>query len=196
MRYSLLVLSLAIVVASCQKGEQAKSKQEILQESKWKLNTAEVEYRLHNMGDMFNVDVYAKANLFDVDTVFYTDPTSANPLKYFLEKKIDLECADDDLFAFRELNQGAHIPGEKTCSINETAEVGFTWGITDGGTKMYIYDAKEFFRDDVNAELVEFYEDKFRIKYNIYDDSKINANGNPGFWSRDTTTIHMEFVRQ
>ena len=194
MRYSLLVLSLVFAFASCQKGEQAKTKQEILQESKWKLKTAQAEYRMHNAGPAFNTSVHVTVDLFTVDTVFYYDINGQQ--QYFLQKRINLDCADDDLFEFKEANKGAHIPGEKTCSINETAEVGFTWGITDAGTRMFIYDAKEFFRDDVNAEIVDFYDDKFSIKYNTYEDKKISVNGNPGVFVRDTTTYHMEFVRQ
>lgn len=195
MKYCLLIVTVLLAFTSCDtKVEVPLSMEEKMIESKWKLDTAYAEYKLHNMGSMFNLRIHTTANLMGNDTVFYTDEFAGT--SFFLQKKIDTFCAGDDLFEFRTGNEGAHLPGEATCSINETAEVGFTWGITDADTKMYIYDAKEFFRAEVNAEIKEFYDDRFSIKYSTYEDKNVKVGDNPSVWVTDTTTYHMEFVKQ
>lgn len=198
MRYSLLLLlSFVLVIASCKKLEVPKSKQEMLRDANWKVANATLEYKLHNYGPKY-YDLNYKFDLFaDIDTVvywrYYPNPPETPDSLYFVHKRIDPLCTSDDLFAFRDGNLGAYIPGEMLCSINETSELEFDWGITDNDTKMYIYDAKEFFRVDVNADLLEFYEDKFIIRYYDYKDRQIDLPGKQPEWTRDTLVYTMEF---
>ncbi len=169
MRYSLLVLSVLLVVSCTKKGEETKSRQEILRESKWALDTG-------SRHAIWKKDGFAVP--IDVDQV--------TPI-------VKAECALDDRLIFRDGYDGAHIPGEWTCSINETAELEFKWGLTDNNTKMYIYDAKEFFKQDVNAEILEFYNDRFTIRYYDLEDKQVD-NGMGGYnWVRDTTIYTMTF---
>lgn len=170
MRYSLLVLSVLLVVSCTKKGEETKSRQEILRESKWSLDTGSRHDILRKDGVTVLVDV-----------------NQVSPI-------VKADCAYDDVLVFREGHQGAHIPGEWTCSINETAELEFRWGIIGNDTKMYIYDAKEFFRQDVNADIVEFYNDKFTIRYyDIRDKLADDGSGNE-VWLKDSTIYTMTFT--
>jgi hypothetical protein len=58
---------------------------------------------------------------------------------------------------------------------------------------MYIYDAKEFFKQDVNADILEFYNDRFTIRYYDFEDKQVD-NGMGGYnWVRDTTIYTMTF---
>ncbi|MBZ0097887.1 MAG: hypothetical protein K8F30_02325, partial [Taibaiella sp.] len=89
--------------------------------------------------------------------------------------------------------EGAHLTGELPCSINETSEVQFTWGLTDNSTKMYIYDAHEYFRQDVNADILEFYNDRFTIRYYELKDKQISNGAGNNVWVQDTTIYTMTF---
>lgn len=170
MRYCLLILSALLVVSSCTKVEETKSKQEILRESKWRLDAGFIHSK------------------WKADATIPSDIDNIAPI-------VIADCANDDLLVFREGSDGAHIPGEKTCSINETAEIQFRWGLTDNDTRMFIYDAKEFFKVDVNAELIEFYDDKFAIKFYEFKDKEVSTGTNPGVWVRDTTIYTMYFKK-
>jgi len=170
MRYCLLILSALLVVSSCTKVEETKSKQEILRESKWRLDAGFMHKKWKADGTIPS----------DIDNK---------------EAILIAECAKDDLLVFRESNDGAHVPGENTCSINETAEIQFRWGLTDNDSRMFIYDAKEFFKIDVNAELIEFYDDKFAIKFYEFKDKSVLMGDNPAVWLRDTTIYTMYFKK-
>lgn len=170
MRYCVLILSALLVVSSCTKVEETPSRLDTLRESKWRLDAGTVHTIQH-------------AN-------------ASAPAVNKTEAFVINECAKDDLFVFREGHDGAHIPGELTCSINETAEIQFRWGLQENDTKMFIYDAKEFFGTDVNAEILEFYNDKFGIKFNKYTDVQAPlVTDGPAVWYTDTTTYTMYFKK-
>jgi|GEM_PF-1683196 len=171
MRYCVLILSAFLVLSSCTKVEELVSKQEQLRAEKWSLDAQYVHKKWKKDG-------------------------ASVPATIDEETKVDIaECAKDDLLVFREGYEGAHIPGENTCSINETAEIGFRWGLTDNDTRMFIYDANEFFKVDVNAEIIEFYADKFAIRFSEYQDKAVAQDGKPTTWLRDTTTYTMYFKK-
>lgn len=170
MKYSLLALSVLLVMSCTKKGEETKSRQEILRESKWSLDTG-------SRHDIWKKDGVAVP----------VDVNQVTPI-------VKAECAYDDRLIFREGYEGAHIPGEWTCSINETAEIDFRWGLTDNDSKIYIYDANEFFRQDVNAEILEFYNDKFTIRYYQLKDKLVDDGAGTKTWLRDTTIYTMTFT--
>lgn len=173
MKYSLFALFALLVVTSCTpKGDPAKSKQQVLRDAKWRLDTGFVRTITKADGGTTPVD---------------------------LDNEVPItrsECAYDDELVFREAAEGAHIPGEMTCSINETAELAFRWGITNDDKKMFIYDATEFFKADVNADILEFYDDKFAIRYYVFKDKEVIIGDNPAAWVRDTTIYTMYFKKK
>ncbi len=169
MRYSLLILSVLLVVSCTKKGEETKSRQEILRESKWSLDTG------------FRHMIWIKDG-----TEVPVDVNQVVPIT----KDV---CRLDDFLAFREGYEGAHLTGELPCSINETSEVQFTWGLTDNSAKMYIYDAHEYFRQDVNADILEFYNDRFTIRYYELKDKQISNGAGNNVWVQDTTIYTMTF---
>lgn len=172
MRYCLLILSALLVISSCTKVEETKSNLDILRENKWKLTAG-------------TINVRKQANAASA-AISNTQP---------IEIK---ECMQDDQLVFREGYEGAHITGELTCSINETAEIEFRWGLLENETKMFIYDANEFFGTDidVNADIIEFYDDKFGIKFNKYTDVQAPlVTDGPAVWYTDTTTYTMYFKK-
>lgn len=170
MRYSLLVLSVLLVVSCTKKGEETKSRQEILRESKWSLDTGSRH------------DIWIKDGTEVLVNINQVTPI-AKP-----------ECALDDILVFREGYEGAHIPGEWTCSINETAELEFRWGLVENDSKIYIYDANEFFRQDVNADILEFYNDKFTIRYYNLKDKQVDDGMGGQVWVKDSTIYTMTFI--
>lgn len=169
MRISLLILSVLLVVSCTKKGEDAKSRQEILRESKWQFDTG--SRHMIWIQDGLSVPV-------NVDQVVPIGRTV---------------CNIDDRLEFREGYKGAHLTGELICSVNETAEIEFTWGITDNDRKMYIYDAHEFFAMDVNAEFVEFYNNRFTIRYYDVTDKQIDNGNGTKTWVQDSTIYTMTF---
>jgi hypothetical protein len=172
MRYSLLVLSVLMVVSCTKKGEETKSRQEILRESRWSLDTG----TRHDIWKKDGVTVLVDVN----QQTPITKP----------------ECALDDRLVFREGYDGAHIPGDWTCSINETAEMQFKWGLIDNDSRIYIYDANEFFRQDVNADILEFYNDKFTIRYYELKDKLVDDGMGTKTWVRDSTIYTMTFMAE
>lgn len=171
MKYSLLILSAILLVSSCTEIEenQTITREAKLRDGFWKMESGMTRNRFHN----------------EDDGQMLTD-----------EKNIEKpECREDDYFVFRELYEGAHIPGEMTCSINETAELQFTWGLTNNDSGIFIYDADEFFGADVNAEFIEFYDDKFGIRFVQYTDKLLVIDGNPGTFVQDTLTTTMYFIK-
>lgn len=169
MRYSLLILSVLLVVSCTKKGEETKSRQEILRESKWNFDTGSRHMIWIKDGTAVPVDV---------NQVVPIGRTA---------------CNADDFLEFREGYLGAHLTGEVPCSINETSEIQFTWGLTDNSTKMYIYDAHEYFRQDVNADILEFYNDRFTIRYYELKDKLISNGAGNNVWVQDTTIYTMTF---
>ncbi|MCB0700971.1 MAG: hypothetical protein H6551_05015 [Chitinophagales bacterium] len=171
MRYLVLILSVMIVAIGCQKLEAPNTPEEMLRVVDWVVDTGWV--RTIKKADGVTVTA-------DVDqTAAYVKP----------------DCVKDDKFIFRENHEGARNTGELPCSINETTELQFTWGITNGGKNMYIYDAKEFFKTDVNAELLELYDDRFTIRYMETEDKATNG-GDPNAikkWVTDTTIYTYQF---
>lgn len=193
MRYCILIFSALLLVTSCTKVENEKSRQEILRDGSWRLDAASIEYKLHSFGPML-LEVNRKVNLFDdINKIVYWRSPDLQDSLFFDHKRIDPECRADDQLKFRENHDGAHIPGEVTCSINETAELEFRWGLIGDETQMYIYDAKEFFRTDVNADIIEFYNDKFGIVYSEYIDKRVSDGTNPAYFVTDTLTYTMYF---
>lgn len=174
MRYSLLILSVLLITASCTKVEVPDSKQEILKASRWQARNMIVTSKVKADGTT------------TTENQVTTTTTSFDQMP---------ECRKDDVFVFRDNNLGAHVTGELTCTINETSEIQFTWGIFEDDTKMYIYDAKEFFGQDVNADLLEFYDDKFTIRFYEYNDKRATFPDVPTYWVRDTTETIIEFQR-
>ena len=170
MKYNLLILSLLIVAASCTKVEVPKSKQDMLRgdNTKWRMKTGT---------GIIKYDSRRSPRLADRSNDF--------PMPV---------CFEDDRLIFREGNEGAHIPGENICSINETPEIGFRWGLTDNDTKMYIYDAKEYFDMDVNADVVEIFEDRFVIRVTNVKAVMETPASSPAVPYYDTTEYTFEFV--
>lgn len=177
MKYCLLIVSALVIMASCTKVDPITSKQEILRGDlkgdtlKWTLDTGFVNKKWK----MDGADVPADFDIVES----YPEPS----------------CREDDVLIFRELNEGVHLPGAVTCSINETPAIEFRWGLTDNDTKMFIYDAKEFFGMDINAEILELYEDKFTIRYSEYKDKHISFPDMPSYWVRDTTIYTITFKK-
>lgn len=169
MRYSILVLSVLLVVSCTKKGEETKSRQEMLREYKWKLDTG------------------SRHDIWKKDGVLV--PVDVNQVSPIVKQ----ECAYDDRLVFREGYDGAHLPGEWTCSINETAEMEFRWGLTANDTKLYIYDANEFFRQDVNADILELFDDKFTIRYYEIKDKLVDDGNGTQTWLKDSTIYTMTF---
>lgn len=169
MKYSLLILSVLLIVASCQELDVPPSKEDMLRATNWQLDTAYKREILKRDDDQ---------NIANVDRVVP------------IPKE---ECAKDDVLKFRENDLGAHLTGENRCSINETAELQFRWGISADGSQMYIYDAKEYFGTDVNADILEFYEEEFTIRFSEYMDKAVSLDGQPTRWVRDTTIYTMQF---
>ncbi|MCB0695896.1 MAG: hypothetical protein KDC07_00945 [Chitinophagaceae bacterium] len=157
-------------MSSCTKVEEQVSKQEMLRAEKWRLDDQYIHKKWKKDGATVPVTIDAETRV----------PIAA--------------CDTDDLLVFREGNEGAHLPGATTCSINETAEIPFRWGLTDNDTKMYIYDDKELFKVDVNAELIEFYSDKFAIRFEEYKDKAVTEGGVTA-WLRDTTIYTIYFKK-
>lgn len=171
MRYLLLILSVLIIAVGCKKLEEPVTKEATLRAKEWTVDTGWI--RTIKKADGINVTS-------DVDqTQGYSKP----------------ECVKDDRFIFRENNEGARATGELPCSINETTELEFRWGITNGGKGMYIYDAKEFFKTDVNAELLELYNDRFTIRYFETVDKATNGGDTTATkkWVTDTTIYTYQF---
>lgn len=150
MRYCLLILSAFALMSSCTKMEDTKSRGDILRESKW-----QVESGSHRFKWVISNPVGTDPN--DIKVVITQKDSTAN---YNIP-----ECAQDDFLIFKEATLGTHTTGENICNINETADMEFRWGFTNGEKGMYIYDANEIFESDVNAEIIEFYDDKFAIRY-------------------------------
>ncbi len=143
MKYCLLLLSGLLVIAACEKTEVSKSKQDILRDSKWRLDTATVTY--------MHPDTRR-------DTTHGAWGTGDRGL-----------CRYDDYLVFREGNTGELNSGEMKCPGGETQEGTIKWGITDGDTKMYIYDAGDmFFGNDINAQLTDFQDNQFTLKFPLY----------------------------
>ncbi len=165
-----MILSAFMMLASCTKVEEPVSKQEQLRAEKWMLDAKFVRMK-------WKKDGAAVPETIDVE-----------------EKAAIADCALDDVLTFRDGYEGAHIPGDWTCSINETAEIGFRWGLTDNDSKMFIYDAKEFFKVDVNADIIEFYQDKFAIRFSEYKDKVVVQDGTTVFLT-DTTIYTMYFKK-
>lgn len=173
MRYSLTILSAILLLASCTKidPDANPSREETMRDGRWKMQSGTVRYKFF---DILRGRVDSSANM---------------------EIK---ECRNDDELIFREKNEGAHIPGEVTCSINETAEVEFRWGLSRNDSSIFIYDAKEYFGSDINAEFIEFYNDKFGIRYSEYIDvltKTDTATGTPNEYVRDTVITTMYFTK-
>lgn len=171
MKYCLLIASAFLLWSSCTKVESTTSKQDMLRAEKWVLDTGFVRKQWKMDGTTVPADI-------DV-TETYNEPA----------------CKQDDQLIFREGSEGAHIPGEATCSINETTEIEFRWGLFENDTKMFIYDANEFFGADVNADIVEFYNDKFGIRYSVYEDKHITFPNQASYWVTDTTTYTLYFKK-
>lgn len=171
MRYSLLILSAFLVISSCTKVEEPISKQDKLRAEKW---------------------------ILDVGFIRVIQKADGGAVPYSIDRKTKMdipECRQDDVLVFRDGYEGAHVPGEKTCSINETSDMEFRWGLTDNDTKMFINDAKEYFTVDVDAEIIEFYDDKFAIKYSSYLDKAVTNGDDATVWLRDTTIYTMYFKK-
>lgn len=172
MKYCLLIVSALLLMTSCDKEpETTKSKQDILRADTWTLDTGFVQKKWKMDDDAVPADIDIVES--------YPEPA----------------CREDDQLAFRDGYEGAHIPGEVTCSINETSEIEFRWGLTDNDTRMFIYDAREYFGADVNAKIVHFYDDKFVIEYSTYLDKHISFAGKESYWVRDTTIYTMTFKK-
>lgn len=171
MKYCLLIVASLLVISSCTKVEPTESKQEKLRKEKWVLDTGFVRkiWKMDGMEVPADMDV----------TESYPEP----------------ECRADDILDFKDGNEGVHLPGDVTCSINETSEIEFRWGLLDNDKKMFIYDAKEFFGTDVNAEVVEFYDDKFGIRFSTYKDKHITFVGKESYFTTDTTTYTLYFKK-
>lgn len=146
MKYCLLFLSAIFIIASCKKTEVPASKQDVLRGSggtTWRMDTATITYRLPAGND---TTTSAWGN--------QQRPT----------------CKFDDFLIFRDGNIGALNTGDLKCPNGETQEIATKWGITDNDTKMYIYDAGDmFFGADVNAELADFSDSKFILKFPLYN---------------------------
>lgn len=195
MRYCILILSALLLVSSCVKTDDTKSRQELLRDGQWKLDAGSIEYRLPKAGPLAE-NVNYVIDLYDpIDTVVYWRSENNSQKAYFIHDGLDPECSADDQFVFRENRDGAFLPGELLCSINETAEVEFIWGLTNGNNNMYIYDCKEFFRTDVNADIIEFYNDKFGIRYSEYRDRIVGYTNEPNEFVTDTLIYTMYFVK-
>lgn len=169
MKYCLLILSALLVISSCTKTEEPVTRQDILRAERWALDTGFVQKKWKMDGDGVPADINIKES--------YPEPG----------------CRADDYLVFREGSEGAHVPGEVTCSINETAEIEFKWGVFDNDSKIYIYDAKEYFGTDVNARFVEFYDDKFAIEFSTYKDKNVTFPDRPSYWVTDTTIYTLYF---
>ncbi len=138
MRYFFLIVITLFVFSACDKVEVPASKQESLRAGRWKLDTT------------------------------FTKKYNPAEAMYKYEGVTKQECQVDDYLLFRENFDGVHIPGENRCDASETAEMPFRWGLTDNDTKMYIYDGKSFFSQDINADVVEMTDGEFTITYNQY----------------------------
>lgn len=194
MKYALLILPVLFIAVGCTNLDVPPAKVDILRNSEWKLKEAFIDYNLNAYGpDARDLD-YSFNLLEDNGIVVYWRNSDNSDSMFFTVDRIDPACADDDIFVFRAGNEGAVKTGDNRCTINETAEILFNWGITNGGDGMYIYDAKEIFREDVNAEILEFYDNEFTIRYPTYEDRLVSHNGKPATWVRDTITYTMQFV--
>ncbi len=146
MRYFLLGLSILVIV-SCKKVDVPKSKQDTLRASQWRLDTATVTFWVE--------ETFAEKG-HDTTVCAWGD-------------KLD-DCKKDDYLVFRENSDGGLKKGANKCQDGETEEDVIEWGITDNDTKMFIYNAGDMFfgENNVNANLVEFKNDKFKITYKTY----------------------------
>lgn len=134
MRYCLFLLSLSLVLFSCEKTESPESKQDILRDGKWAIDRI-------------------------TRTHYATLTTDTIPMQ---------DCQKDNRIVFRAGHDGAHTTGGEKCGA-ELEEYGFTWGLTDADTKMYIYNAESFLAEkDVNATLEELTNVTLRIKFPQY----------------------------
>lgn len=145
MRYSLLILSILFIVVSCKKVEVPKSKQDILRASSWRLDTANVTYWVEPTGG----------------------ETKGHDTTVCAWGAVREGCKMDDYIVFRENNDAGLKKGEVKCGNGETEEETLMWGITDGDSKIYIYNAGDMFFDEdaVNATINELTGDKLTFTY-------------------------------
>lgn len=145
MRYSLLILSVIFVLASCKKVEVPKSKQDILRASSWRLDTATVTFWVEPTGG----------------------ETKGHDTTICAWGNTREDCKKDDYIVFRENGDAGLKKGELKCGSGETEEETLLWGITENDTKIYIYNAGDMFFGEgaVNATLNESTGDKFTFTY-------------------------------
>jgi hypothetical protein len=146
MKYSLLILSVVLVIAACSKVDVPKSHAEILRDgTRWGLaDNIQKSYRK-----------------FKTDKGLTTDTVRIDP---------DIpECKRDDYLVFREGNDGGLNTGDKKCPQGEAQEENIRWGFTNNDSRMYIYQAGNMFLgyDDVEGEVTNFSDNKFTIKYMV-----------------------------
>lgn len=168
MRYCLLILSAILVVSSCTKVEQTPTRGDVMRDGKWQVESGTYKYRVFRNG----------AYKDSIETYKITD------------------CFDDDFIVFGEGNKGEHVTGEKFCNINETANMDFTWGLTNGGNGINIYDAPEIFGNDVNnGDIIEFFDDKFGIKFLTVTPYLIIEEDKSSYYMNDTLTTTIYFKK-
>jgi hypothetical protein len=151
MKYCLLFLSTVfIMISACKKVDTPKSDEELLRQSNWKLDTATVSYPLYK-----TISDYYPAGY---DTIFAWKDTMP-------------DCKKDDYLVFRENHEGGLKTGENKCPNGEVEEIGFTWGLTDQSSKVYIYGegAKNMFfgYENINAKVKEMTDSKLVFTFDV-----------------------------
>jgi len=136
MKYCVLFLSALFLLASCDKVEQEDSKEDALRDGRWKMASWSKKYR-------------------DADGKEKVD----NALESVQE------CRKDDYLIFKKSFQGELNTGENKCPQGEANEITFNWGLSNDDKEMYIYNALEMFNQDVNAEVINFGNTSFTIRY-------------------------------
>lgn len=163
------IFSAVFLLTACEKVETPLSMEEQLREGKWRLDLSSTTGILKqippSLEEPQRVDTLFTVVEYDNDGNLIADAHLNDTL--YLRHSIP-ECKADDYLVFRTHGRGALVTGEAKCG-GETEEVEIQYGTRHNDTYMYIYYAGDMFLgyDDLEAEVLEYTEDRLKLKYRI-----------------------------
>ncbi len=188
MKYCFLILSALFIVSSCKKVDVPKSNEEILRESKWKIDL-DGEH-----GILVEKNKVSLLNEKSIDTLYslVVDGATDGMLNDTVYNRHYFpQCQSDDYFVFRDGITGAINTGDLKCPQGEVVETDIEWGFMNNYSTMFLYGAGNLLlgNDDIRGQVKEFTDSRFVIQYMTID----NTSDIP---KKDTTYYTVAFKKR
>lgn len=159
MKQTLVVFLLATLVYSCKKVDEPTSRQDTLRSGKWNLGSIRVTMKKYGTkpGD-----------------------TSFNGIGTFLDS-----CEADNYLEFGINYTGDVNGGSRKCSPTDQPTLPFTWQVVNSDNELIMSGAPSYFgTDEVKGALVNFTDNTFSIRYDVYYQNPVGKLG-------DYDTMHI-----